>query len=558
MSLRSQHDAVRAALAAAVALFVICFLLAAHYYSRSGARSQEEVSSRWRVLEARGWAAAGAPGAPLFGDPNLRAGEVLARADRATVAATDKMIHVAPLLGGALTLAVGAVILFFRTGGGRSGDEFLRGAQIVSSWRLRAQLLLARRLARSRRAALLTAGVPMPFLLENRHILLTGNPGSGKTQTARGYLSPLRARGDKVVLTDIKGDLMSSFARRGDAILNPLDARSVNWSPFAEVDGPWACDDLSKSIIPDGTGSAAEWNGYAQALVGAVLRRLVERGETANAKLMYWLTAAPAMPAPDNPSDINNLATLVAGLPAARLFAPGADRMLASVLAIVGTYLRSYTTLDPLAGADSFSVRRFVQDHNRGWLWLPYRADQVATLRPLLSCWLDLSIRAVTSLEPSEVRRVFLILDELPTLGAVTSLSQALNLGRGYGLSVIAGIQSVAQLREIYGREGATALLDGFGSVLVLRTSCPETADYLSKRLGEREVLRHDTSESGQGRSISERHVVERLVLASEIQNLPDRVGYMSLAGDYPVARVKVPVVQAPARIKPFVPRSTP
>jgi hypothetical protein len=347
-------------------------------------------------------------------------------------------------------------------------------------------------------------GVALPRELESLHLLINGATGAGKSQTIHGTLSTLRARGDAAIITDIGSEALRGFGRADDWIMNPLDARSVAWSPFAEMDGPADAERLAKSMIPDHEGIEREWFVYSQALVAAALKRLWERGGATNESLLHALTlASPA-----------ELKALVQGLPAQALFHEGAEKMLASVRGIIGSYFAPYSYLAPEAGPKSWSIRRYVRD-GQGWLWLSYREDQAAALRPLLAAWIGEAVNAKLSLRAERVRRHWLLLDEVASLGRVQGLSDALTKGRKYGLCAIIGLQSVAQLRDAYGTDGAQTLL-----------SC-----------------------------LSQQHQVERLVLASQIQGLPNRVGYLRLAGQDSVRCVYIPLIQRTARMEAFVPR---
>jgi hypothetical protein len=118
-------------------------------------------------------------------------------------------------------------------------------------------------------------GVIYPRKFEPQHLLLSGSPGSGKSQTLHGTLDTLRARQDKVLITDIGGEALSRFALEGDLLLNPLDARSVAWSPFAELEGPADADRLAKSMVPDRDAGSGEheWFVYSQALIACTRER---------------------------------------------------------------------------------------------------------------------------------------------------------------------------------------------------------------------------------------------------------------------------------------------
>lgn len=150
-----------------------------------------------------------------------------------------------------------------------------------------------------------------------------------------------------------------------------------------------------------------------------------------------------------------------------------------------------------------------------------------------------------------------MILDEVASLGLIGSLSDGLTKGRKYGLCCVIGLQSSSMLRTAYGREGATTLLSCLRNSIIFAVDDADTADNMSRRLGDSEQERQDETVSDSGKSSSTRRTTSRLVLPSEIMTLPNLTAYLKLAGDYPVARVRIPVVPAREVCKPFVPRGT-
>lgn len=116
---------------------------------------------------------------------------------------------------------------------------------------------------------------------------------------------------------------------------------------------------------------------------------------------------------------------------------------------------------------------------------------------------------------------------------------------------IFAGLQTVSQLRELYGQETSQTLLACLGSWLVLRVSDAETAEYMSRYLGEEEKTRivQSGGESTSGvfdKSASENWqeqiVKDRVVLPSELQALPDLRGIFNLAGPTPAAVVTLQI----------------
>ncbi len=84
--------------------------------------------------------------------------------------------------------------------------------------------------------------------------------------------------------------------------------------------------------------------------------------------------------------------------------------------------------------------------------------------------------------------------------------------------------------------------MENCSNTLILRCSASEgggTAEFASNLIGQREIVRETVSVSeskaGFGRSSTstnygEEHRIEQAVLASEIESLPDRQGYLKFA----------------------------
>ena len=425
-------------------------------------------------------------------------------------------------IGGLAVIAFFGLIIYllFFFGRGKSTDDQLkRGTQVLAPLN-----------SKSKAGTELKIGnVSIPVDVEPLHFLVAGGTGTGKSQAINSFVKTLRDRGDKVLVVDSGGEAMARLFRDGDTLLNPLDSRTAKWSPFAELASVFDCDRLAQSMIPseDG-GKDRQWQLYAQGLVTAVLQRLFEAGGTdaSNERFSHMLTVASAA----------EIQQMVQGLPASTLFSgmtggKGEGGMLASVKGIIGAYLPAYRHLSPSTGAEGFSIRKWVQSEDKNWLWIPYRDDQLSSLKPLISCWIGEAVNSTLSLRPSAERRLWIVTDELASLGMIASLSDGLTKGRKYGLRVVAGLQSVSQLRQIYGQNGAQTLLSCLSTLLCLRAADSDTAEYFSKSFGQQEILRTDTSEnSNGGTTTSVKHVTQAAILASEISGLSQRVGFVRVA----------------------------
>ena len=81
--------------------------------------------------------------------------------------------------------------------------------------------------------------IRIPCADETEHIMLLGDPGTGKSQTIHHFLLQIAARqpAEAVVIYDPACEFVKRHynAARGDIILNPLDQRCPYWSPAAEL-----------------------------------------------------------------------------------------------------------------------------------------------------------------------------------------------------------------------------------------------------------------------------------------------------------------------------------
>lgn len=438
---------------------------------------------------------------------------------------------------------------FYNKFGGIDDDkEHRRGAKIADTKSVQ-------RMLKNEESRFDFGGVPVPIELETRSFLLAGAPGTGKSQALTRALDALREYESQAIIADASGVYLSRYfdESRGDVIINPFDQRSVRWSPIAELEGVEDIPALCKSLIPDADGEGRIWTNYAQAALDAILEHVYKTHGT-NGDIFEFAVV----------TSTEHLRVVFAGTPAAALVAEGNEKMFASVRGTMTDALSVLRYLPADAGAGDFSIREHIASSKTGWIFLSYQQQHRAALSKMLSACIDVAARAVLSLPPSLDRRVVFTLDELPLLGKIQSVVDLLTNGRKHGAVVFAGLQTVSQLRENYGRDTAQTLLACLGSWLVLRVSDSETAEYMSKYLGDEEKTRTVRSGGQSSKSMdygktesdnwSEQVVKDRIVMPSELQNLRDMFGFFNLAGPVPVARIELELArQTKSQAESFV-----
>ncbi len=424
---------------------------------------------------------------------------------------------------------------------GRRADAHRRGARVMDG--RRAQRRAHRLQKRYAEAPLMLAGVAIPLRDETKHFKLIGTTGTGKSTAIAALMEGALRRGDRAVITDPEGGYLGRFyqRRRGDVILNPFEPHSVRWDPFAELGERWDVDQLASGLIPTSDdASGREWRGYARTFVTAVTRRCHECGERDPAELWRLLTIASS----------NELRPIVAGTPAQPFLEPENARMFGSIRSVTASAVAAFEHLQAQRSRP-FSVRGWVRT-GRGALFMPYRASQIAALRSIIATWVRLAIFEAMR-APGEDQRLWFVVDELDSLGAIDGLKDALARLRKFGGRCVLGLQSISQVSATYGAE-ATTIVENCGTTLILRCAGSEhggTSQFASRLIGEREVLRRQTSRGrdrdgwfggrGHRRStqVSEQWITETAVMASELEQLPDLTGFLKTASSNAWLRVR-------------------
>jgi type IV secretory pathway TraG/TraD family ATPase VirD4 len=178
-------------------------------------------------------------------------------------------------------------------------------------------------------------------------------------------------------------------------------------------------------------------------------------------------------------------------------------------------------------------------------------------LRTLIATLLEIGIIEALSLSEDPQRDLWFVMDEVDSLGKITSLAAGLSKLRKYGCKCVLGLQTIAQLRATYGDDGAQSLLANISTKLVLRAGDGETAEYFSAEFGDQEVQRAQQSHSrsssnsrsgstdSESSSVTHLRETKRTILASSIAALPDLHGYLKIASS-PIGYIALTYEQLP------------
>ena len=396
------------------------------------------------------------------------------------------------------------------------------------------------------------AGVPYPARTETQHTIVSGTTGAGKTVLIADLVAQIRTRGERCIVYDKMGSYTETFFEAGrDVLLNPLDARSPRWSPFLEARTARDFDMMAAALIPQQKDTVDPfWVTAARQLFANGAAVLWARGVAENRVLVEHLLK----------TELTALAQAMEGTVAQSIVDPENPKTALSVRAMLTAHLGALETL-PDTGAP-FSIRTWVErDARGGCLFLTSRGDQHASLRGLISTWLEIAVSALLSLPRDAARRIWLVLDELPTLHQVPSLQPGLAESRQFGGCFVLGVQVASALRDLYGRNGAETISGLCGTRVVLAAPDRDTAEWSAESLGRAEMeeiaegVSYGANTIRDGVSLTPKRELRALALPAEIMRLANLEGYLKLPGPWPVAEIRLKYTRRARVAERFVAR---
>jgi type IV conjugative transfer system coupling protein TraD len=427
-------------------------------------------------------------------------------------------------------------------------DEVVRGAVFAEAEDVADELTKA-----GRDSDVHIAGVPLERGREVLNTGISGAIGAGKSVAISDALEDIRNAGHRAIVYDATGEYIQHFHRPGmDIILNPFDTRSPSWKPWNEARKPYDYANIAESFIPVMNRHEPFWEEGAQAVLEDIMIRLARNNEATNRRLVEVI----------NVLTLKEIKEVVKRLPGAVYMDPDAAKTALGIRMNVVRAAKALRYAGDGSPEEQFSIRNWVaNDAGDGWLFLSTSEAMLKTMRPLLTAWVDIALRAIMSLPPSRERLFWPVIDELDSLHRISMLKEASTRGRKYGVAFILGYQNIAQLRENYGENDTQTIISMLQNRLALCAPDFLTAQYISENLGAQEIYEKDenlsygSDSTRDGVTIATGRQKRDLVMAAEIQGLPPMAGFLRLAGRNDVMRVAFDYKKRAQIAKAFIER---
>ncbi len=292
--------------------------------------------------------------------------------------------------------------------------------------------------------------VRIPEMLTYRNLSISGVAGTRKTQVVNSLLQQLRTMANqKCLLVDFNGYFYSRFGQPWDKVLSLDHQQSEAWDFCNEEATP---EFFAEALIEPN-----QSNGFFSAGSQALVTDLLKLNNSVEG---LWR---------DLTSSLDQLIERIeGGFSTAFLRQPD---QVAGVQAMAVSQMNFLQHLNfRNQEREPFSLTQWATSPSNEWVFLLVRVQDLAESSPLLRLWFELAILGVLQRDDvtSDAPHLWLIADELPELGKLSSVVRLLAQTRPHKASVVASYVTANQLENIYGRDEAATILQGFQNKLDL------------------------------------------------------------------------------------------
>ncbi|MCB0309650.1 MAG: type IV secretory system conjugative DNA transfer family protein, partial [Bdellovibrionales bacterium] len=387
----------------------------------------------------------------------------------------------------------------------------------------------------------------IPREQRNKHILTVAKTGSGKTSQIilpilySDCMCPERS----TIVIDSKPEMWDKLAgltrkynpHKRILLFNPLDmARSLSWNILGKIEDDTDCKLIANTIImatdvPSAKSDSPFFRNNALAILNSIMVGLLhDPSDVLSMPRVHELVQGGMKPLCDwleaHPKALRNTRTFIE---LARSGSQNADTIMSELSmrlsawdlrAIRATTYNNELDLETLIKEPTLFI-------------VELRESELEMLRPMANVIVVEVLRYLTKYAErcSNVtlpRPVSLVIDEFASsLGRLPDIHVKLNTLRSRNVSIVAAIQSIAQVKANYG-DDADSVLAGFNTKIFMPALDIQDAEWASKETGQM-TIRFQTASTGHNKKLIEWFASKNDSTQEQVQQravlTPDEIG---------------------------------
>ncbi|GHV59163.1 hypothetical protein FACS1894103_2010 [Campylobacterota bacterium] len=420
-------------------------------------------------------------------------------------------------------------------------NQHLRGAERFNARELNkaTQNMMS---SAERSTAIKIGEISLPISQENRHTLIIGSPGSGKSVLLHDIIKQLITRQERegedsrLVIYDRKPEYVQAHFREGqDFLFYPRSKNSLFWDLGLEVLDNDDINFLANSLIPvRPEESQPIFTLAAQDILRCILHHLNDQKALCNKNLIDFLNqykTASKLKSELKYTSLKHAINIDEYLQDGNAFTSSimgnANGNISKAIMVEEFYTdkadsRSFCINDYLTNPDHAGANLFVVQPSGVDSWTAYYA--------LFFSFLS---RRIRQLNNNTKRRIWTILDEFQTIktpnqSGINALIDLCAEGRQKGAAVILATQALNSVISLYRKEGMNSLLAVTSNKIFLQNQSPEECELITDIFHEEEVKDFNITQTvGSNEKRPDSQMIRssirmtKVVLPAELSTLP-------------------------------------
>lgn len=346
--------------------------------------------------------------------------------------------------------------------------------------------------------------------LLSRHILLLGGIGVGKTNTFNHLIRELftkdysETKDNVTVIFDTKGDFYKEFYTPGDIVIangKEYEDTTFYWNIFEDIKAAgedeesqeMMCREISKALFSDRKSASqpffanAAADIFSKTMIHFLRRQKVFDAEGKNINVLNNQELIKFLQQASVQQYIKMCKMYPDFKGTLSYFGDGSSNQALGVFGELNSMINDYFVgvfAKKAPEGREFSMRKSIRNKGNQKIFIEYDLTVGETLTPMYRLLIDLALKEALGRSRS-AGDVYMIIDEFKLLPKLQHIDDALNFGRSLGIKVVAGIQNITQLYDIYGESRGAVIASGFSNLFAFKTIDAESRNYVSRVFGK-------------------------------------------------------------------------
>jgi len=275
--------------------------------------------------------------------------------------------------------------------------------------------------------------------------------------------------------------------------------------------------------------------------IGEVLRQGMSGGTTGEGFVEHWKRIITGRKSGSHPLSWQCVSAIYEVIDLAPQTASGIRKEFTSKLSLWLNPL-----LDAATSGNDFDLRDLRKKPLS--IYVGITPDNLERIRPVLSLFfqqaIGLQTRELPEHNPALKHQLLLMLDEFTALGRIPIIETSCGFLPGYNVRILLVIQTPAQLRSVYGRDGADTIMKTLAGRILFAPKDFTDAQEISNELGSTTVKGKSRSRplwgTGKGHSTTESEQRRMLLLPQEVKQIGDHKEIIIYEGIRPILADKI------------------